>query len=163
LKSSEIIRTKLHRPFTRRELVTRTRLQEKVLDGLGGPLTLITAPAGFGTLTIIIPAGVNAVATLDGGLSSVDASGEWVQSGDRLHATGRQPNHRNQHHDGRRDIELEDRVAELSSLCSVNVLPRRRAISLFASGDCSSDIADDYARFEIPFPKILAFQDHCKY
>ena len=47
-----IIRTKLHLPFTRPGLVSRPRLQEQIVQGLGGPLTLITAPAGFGKTTL---------------------------------------------------------------------------------------------------------------
>lgn len=52
----EIIRTKLHAPFVRRELVDRPRLQEQVLGGLNGPLTLITAPAGFRSICRSKPA-----------------------------------------------------------------------------------------------------------
>jgi LuxR family maltose regulon positive regulatory protein len=47
-----LIRTKLHIPFTRLELVARPRLQARVSEGLQGPLTLITAPAGFGKTTL---------------------------------------------------------------------------------------------------------------
>lgn len=49
-----LIRTKLHRPFTRTELVSRTRLQEQIAQGLSRPLTLITAPAGFGKTTLVV-------------------------------------------------------------------------------------------------------------
>ena len=52
-RADPIIRTKLHRPFTRQELVPRPRLQEQVGLGLHGPLTLITAPAGFGKTTLV--------------------------------------------------------------------------------------------------------------
>jgi len=48
-----LIRTKLHLPFTRPGLVPRPRLQARVLEGLRGPLTLITAPAGFGKTTLV--------------------------------------------------------------------------------------------------------------
>src|SRR5512143_219497 len=48
-----LIRTKLHPPFTRPGLVPRPRLQEQVAQGLCGPLTLITAPAGFGKTTLV--------------------------------------------------------------------------------------------------------------
>jgi LuxR family maltose regulon positive regulatory protein len=47
-----ILRTKLHIPFTRPGLVPRPRLVEKIKQGLRGPLTLITAPAGFGKTTL---------------------------------------------------------------------------------------------------------------
>jgi len=48
-----LIRTKLHMPFTRQGLVSRPRLQEQITQGLAGPLTLITAPAGFGKTTLV--------------------------------------------------------------------------------------------------------------
>lgn len=48
-----LIRTKLRLPFTRPELVLRPRLQEQIAQGLRGPLTLITAPAGFGKTTLV--------------------------------------------------------------------------------------------------------------
>lgn len=51
-KADPLIRTKLRLPFTRSELVPRPRLQEQVAQGLRGPLTLITAPAGFGKTTL---------------------------------------------------------------------------------------------------------------
>jgi LuxR family maltose regulon positive regulatory protein len=47
-----LIRTKLRPPFTRLELVPRPRLQKRITEGLGRPLTLITAPAGFGKTTL---------------------------------------------------------------------------------------------------------------
>ena len=50
--SDPLIRTKLRLPFTRPGLVSRPRLQELVAQGLCGPLTLITAPAGFGKTTL---------------------------------------------------------------------------------------------------------------
>jgi LuxR family transcriptional regulator, maltose regulon positive regulatory protein len=52
-KNDRIIRTKLRLPFTRPGLVSRPRLQEQVAQGLCGPLTLITAPAGFGKTTLV--------------------------------------------------------------------------------------------------------------
>jgi LuxR family transcriptional regulator, maltose regulon positive regulatory protein len=48
-----LIRTKLHLPFTRLELVSRPRLQVRIAEGLRGPLVLITAPAGFGKTTLV--------------------------------------------------------------------------------------------------------------
>ncbi len=54
-----LILTKLRRPFTRPHLVPRPRLQERMARGLRRPLTLITAPAGFGKTTL-------AAASLDG-------------------------------------------------------------------------------------------------
>jgi LuxR family maltose regulon positive regulatory protein len=52
-KADTLIRTKLHLPFTRPELVSRPRLQEQIALGLRGPVTLITAPAGFGKTTLV--------------------------------------------------------------------------------------------------------------
>jgi LuxR family maltose regulon positive regulatory protein len=52
-KSAPLIHTKLRLPFTRPELVPRPRLQEQIALGLHGPLTLITAPAGFGKTTLV--------------------------------------------------------------------------------------------------------------
>lgn len=52
-KADTLIRTKLHLPFTRPELVPRPRLQTRIVEGLRGPLTLITAPAGFGKTTLV--------------------------------------------------------------------------------------------------------------
>lgn len=51
-KTDPLIRTKLRLPFTRPELVSRPRLQARIAEGLCGPLTLITAPAGFGKTTL---------------------------------------------------------------------------------------------------------------
>ena len=52
-KADPLIRTKLHMPFTRPGLVSRPRLQEQIAQGLCTPLTLITAPAGFGKTTLV--------------------------------------------------------------------------------------------------------------
>src|SRR4030067_1596130 len=52
-KTDSILRTKLHQPFTRADLVARPRLQEQIELGLRGPLTLITAPAGYGKTTLV--------------------------------------------------------------------------------------------------------------
>jgi LuxR family maltose regulon positive regulatory protein len=52
-KTDTLIHTKLHLPFTRLGLVSRPRLQEQITQGLSHPLTLITAPAGFGKTTLV--------------------------------------------------------------------------------------------------------------
>lgn len=52
-KADPLIRTKLRLPFTRPELVPRPRLEAQIAQGLRGPLTLITAPAGFGKTTLV--------------------------------------------------------------------------------------------------------------
>ena len=48
-----LILTKLRLPFTRPALVARQGLQEQIVLGLSGPLTMITAPAGFGKTTLL--------------------------------------------------------------------------------------------------------------
>ncbi len=58
-KADPLIRTKLHLPFTRPGLVHRPRLQTRITEGLCGPLTLITAPAGFGKTTLVASCIVN--------------------------------------------------------------------------------------------------------
>jgi LuxR family maltose regulon positive regulatory protein len=50
----QLIRTKLRLPSTRSGLVPRPRLQEQIMQGLHYPLTLLTAPAGFGKTTLIV-------------------------------------------------------------------------------------------------------------
>ncbi|MGE5221366.1 MAG: LuxR C-terminal-related transcriptional regulator, partial [Omnitrophica WOR_2 bacterium] len=55
-KSDPLIHTKLRPPYTRPGLVARPRLQEQIAQGLRGPLTLITAPAGFGKTTLVASA-----------------------------------------------------------------------------------------------------------
>jgi LuxR family maltose regulon positive regulatory protein len=52
-RADPLIRTKLRPPFTRLELVPRPRLVEQIAQGLRRPLTLITAPAGFGKTTLV--------------------------------------------------------------------------------------------------------------
>ncbi|MEJ2212391.1 MAG: LuxR C-terminal-related transcriptional regulator [Anaerolineae bacterium] len=52
-EADALIRTKLHVPFIRPELVPRPRLQARIREGLLRPLTLITAPAGFGKTTLV--------------------------------------------------------------------------------------------------------------
>jgi LuxR family maltose regulon positive regulatory protein len=52
-KIDSLIRTKLHLPSIRSNLVLRPRLQQQVMHGLSGRLTLIVAPAGFGKTTLV--------------------------------------------------------------------------------------------------------------
>ena len=51
--SDPLLRTKLRLPTPRPHLVPRPKLQEQIEHGLHGPLTLITAPAGFGKTTLV--------------------------------------------------------------------------------------------------------------
>lgn len=53
-KIDPLIRTKLHLPYIRPGLVPRPRLQEQFTRGISVPLTLITAPAGFGKTTLAV-------------------------------------------------------------------------------------------------------------
>ena len=52
-RPNTLIRTKLRLPLTRPGLVPRPRLEARLAEGLRGPLTLITAPAGFGKTTLV--------------------------------------------------------------------------------------------------------------
>jgi LuxR family maltose regulon positive regulatory protein len=52
-KADPLIRTKLRLPFIRLALVAQPRLQEQIVQGLRGPLTLVIAPAGFGKTTLL--------------------------------------------------------------------------------------------------------------
>ena len=52
-KADTLIRTKLRLPFIRPGLVPRPRLQAQIAEALSGPLTLITAPAGFGKTSLV--------------------------------------------------------------------------------------------------------------
>jgi LuxR family maltose regulon positive regulatory protein len=51
--SAPILTTKLYFPPARSSLVSRPRLVEKLDQGLRGPLTLISAPAGYGKTTLM--------------------------------------------------------------------------------------------------------------
>ncbi len=48
-----LLQTKLHQPRVTADLVDRPRLQKSLNDGLGYPLILIAAPAGFGKSTLV--------------------------------------------------------------------------------------------------------------
>src|SRR3954452_19872802 len=48
-----LVETKLLLPRPRREIVPRPRLADLLLRGSHGPLTLISAPAGFGKTTLL--------------------------------------------------------------------------------------------------------------
>jgi LuxR family maltose regulon positive regulatory protein len=48
-----ILRTKLHRPGLPSDCISRPRLHDRLNAGLAGPLTLITAPAGYGKTTLV--------------------------------------------------------------------------------------------------------------
>ncbi len=48
-----LLTTKLHAPRLRTRLVSRAHLIEKLRRGVQGPLTLLSAPAGFGKTTVL--------------------------------------------------------------------------------------------------------------
>jgi LuxR family maltose regulon positive regulatory protein len=52
-KADPLVRTKLHPPFIRPQLISRPELQARILDGTHFPLTLVVAPAGFGKTTLV--------------------------------------------------------------------------------------------------------------
>src|SRR5215204_240482 len=53
LQGDPLLLTKLSIPSARPSLVTRLRLSERLEEALGGKLTLISAPAGFGKTTLL--------------------------------------------------------------------------------------------------------------
>jgi LuxR family maltose regulon positive regulatory protein len=48
-----LLATKLHKPLPRTNLVPRAHLVERLQQGLSRPLTLVSAPAGFGKTTLL--------------------------------------------------------------------------------------------------------------
>ncbi len=52
-KADPLLHTKLRLPSIRQGLVPRPRLQDQVAQGMRGPLTVVTAPAGFGKTTVV--------------------------------------------------------------------------------------------------------------
>ena len=48
-----LLATKFHRPLPRAHLVRRPQLAERLTQGVMGPLTLVSAPAGFGKTTLL--------------------------------------------------------------------------------------------------------------
>src|SRR5437660_1337237 len=48
-----LLATKLYRPLPRAQLVRRPQLAERLTQGVMGPLTLVSAPAGFGKTTLL--------------------------------------------------------------------------------------------------------------
>jgi hypothetical protein len=51
----------------------------------------VTIDAGVSTVTIIVPEGVNAQVTFEGGLASVNAEDDWEQNGDLYTLSGSGP------------------------------------------------------------------------
>jgi len=53
MPSSTLIRTKLYRPATTKDVVSRAELYERLEEGRHLPLTLVSAPAGYGKTTLV--------------------------------------------------------------------------------------------------------------
>jgi hypothetical protein len=53
--------------------------------------TSVSVETGLSSVTILVPVGVQAKVTFEGGLSSVSAGGEWVKNGDEYTQSGRGP------------------------------------------------------------------------
>ncbi|MDB4914671.1 MAG: regulatory protein LuxR [Gemmatimonadetes bacterium] len=53
MHSLTVLETKLYKPKHRTGLVARSRLIERIRQGAEGPLTLVSAPAGFGKTTLL--------------------------------------------------------------------------------------------------------------
>src|SRR5215472_5867470 len=51
--ATPLLATKLYRPHPRQTVVRRLRLLAQLRAGLDGPLTLLSAPAGFGKTTLL--------------------------------------------------------------------------------------------------------------
>jgi LuxR family transcriptional regulator, maltose regulon positive regulatory protein len=51
--ASSLMRTKLYRPRSSSDVIPRARLLERLNAGLGGKVTLVSAPAGFGKTTLM--------------------------------------------------------------------------------------------------------------
>ena len=52
-KDITILRTKLHRPQVTNDIISRTELLDRLNEGRSKPLTLVTAPTGYGKSTLI--------------------------------------------------------------------------------------------------------------
>ena len=48
-----LLRTKLYRPRVGHQIVQRAALRQRIEGGIGGDLTLVTAPAGYGKTTAV--------------------------------------------------------------------------------------------------------------
>jgi LuxR family maltose regulon positive regulatory protein len=51
--AATLLTTKLHVPPLRPELVSLSRLTQRLQEGLDGKLTLVSAPAGYGKTTLV--------------------------------------------------------------------------------------------------------------
>src|SRR3972149_6781420 len=68
-----LIRPKLYIPQVRPNLVPRPRLVERLTDGLKRPLTVISAPAGFGKTTLLSELIASAASSLPVAWVSLDS------------------------------------------------------------------------------------------
>src|SRR6266581_667732 len=53
-QAMSLLQTKLYRPRSRSDMIPRARLLERLNAGLGGKVTLVCAPAGFGKTTLLV-------------------------------------------------------------------------------------------------------------
>jgi LuxR family maltose regulon positive regulatory protein len=53
MNANVLLRTKISVPPTRPEFVRRSRLTARINEGIKGPLTLLSAPAGFGKTQLL--------------------------------------------------------------------------------------------------------------
>lgn len=67
-----LMRTKFYRPRASSDVIHRGRLYERLNNGLGGKITLVCAPAGFGKTTLLVE-----------WLESTDRSAAWISLDER--------------------------------------------------------------------------------
>ena len=82
--STPLLETKLFLPRPRRGLVPRTRLRDRLHQGLAARLTLVSAPAGFGKTTLLVDWMADLSASVDGETSTAWLS---LDAGDNDPAT----------------------------------------------------------------------------
>jgi hypothetical protein len=75
------------------EMTFRSGAGDYKLDFSGGLMfdTSVSVESGLSSITIILPAGVQAQVTFQGGLSNVSESGNWVKNGDVYTQSGSGP------------------------------------------------------------------------
>lgn len=77
IKVAQLLQTKLQRPGVTRDLVPRPRLIERLNRGLSGPLTLVSASAGYGKSTLV-SSWLEGVAAAGAGTATPPLSAAWL-------------------------------------------------------------------------------------